>query len=395
MNSMNLRLSLITTTFVLLGTFISCNDTKVGKEETRDMELSLAAENKDVTLSGADEGRVFTIRSTVAAPKNRLVKLVATASSPNLSYFTADEVTLPMGGYETQAKIIFKSKAIEELGSEVNIAIQLECEGVKIGGTPLSYNVKYTPKEKPVEEEVTVSVKSKATEILTINGSDVSSEIEVSLDKKSSKDVVVELSTSGALTSRYTLSNDQLIIKAGETSATTSIIFLNAEFIYTTSKADVKIDIDCKTAKLNPTASSVTVSAVGTTAITIPNSTMSAYNNTMETINLSEGNKEVRMPIWNVEETAEDMVFLFEVIGAEYGKSYGNNFNAAMPIVRISKYSGTGSMGSTDFYVEFYASAFAKGTHNVKIRGTIISGPARFGDKATDETTEINVTIIK
>lgn len=391
MNSLKRRLQRLIPAIFMLGILASCNDTKEGTGIT----LSIPTTGEEVVLSGADAGMTFTIKSNIAAPNNRLIKLAAVSSTPDLCYFTTDEVTLPMGANEVQGKIIFKSKAIEALGSEATISVNIESEGANVVPSSLTYNVKYTPKEKPAEEDITVSVKSKATDAVKISGADVPVEIVVSIDKKSTKDIIIDVLTSRALTSRYTLSDDQLTIKAGETTATTSIIFHNTDFIYTSSRADVKVEIACKTAKVSPSASSVTVSATGTTPITIPSTTMSDNNNQEIAINLNSNDKKARLPIWNIKETAEDMVFLFEVIGAEYGTECKNNFNMPNPVVCIPKYTGTGGLPFTDFYVEFLASAFAAGTHKVTIKATIVSGPARFGGNDARDVSITNVTITK
>lgn len=394
MNTSNIRLLFTAALIGALGTFSSCSEKNVPEPKTQDMELTLVTENNEVALSGADEGRVFTIKSNIAAPKNMLIRLTAGTASSGICYFTEEQVTLPMGGYETKGKIVFSSKAAEALGKEAEVNIGLECEGITINNSSaLPYKVKYAPAEKPAEAEITLSIASKSTEPSKVNDSDVSVEIEVTADKKSAKDIVIDLTASRAPVSRYTLSDDQITIKAGETVAKTSVIFHNAEFKYISSKADVKIDMDCKTAKISPTAGCLTVSAAGTTPITIPSTSISDNNNTKENINLNSGTKRVRMPIWNIKETAEDMIFLFEVIGAEYGKEYTNNFNTAMPIVRVPKYSGTGNLGATDLYVDFITSGFEAGTRKVTLRATILSGPARFG---TDrEISEIEVTLTK
>lgn len=395
MNRLKHHLLLLVSTILLPVMFAACDDTNVTRSKETGMKLTLITIGDEVILSGTDAGRTFTIKSNIAASENKMIKLVVISPKPDLCYFLTDEITLPKGATETKGKIIFKSKAVEELGSEVKIDVIIACEDVNIGHSSLTYKVKHVPTEKPVVEEITVSIKSKATDIVQVSGADVPVEIAISADKKPTEDLIVELTTSGALTSRYTLMKDQVTIKAGETSATTSILFHDTELIYTSSRADVKVDLECKTAKVSPTSGTVTVSAIGATPITIPSSDMSDNNKEELTLNLGQGELRARMPIWNIRETAEDMVFLFEVIGAEYGKEYGNNFNTPMPIVRIPKYTGTGSMGSTDFYVDFYASAFSEGTHQVTLRGTIISGSARFGGKEARETTEINVTIIK
>lgn len=399
MNNINLRPLLIASAIFILGTLTSCKDTTVVKDiedEQEDMELSLIAENHDVIVSGADEGKTFTIKSNIVASENMLIKLVS--SSPELCYFLSDEITLPMKGKEVEGKIIFKSKAIEKLGSEANIDVKIECEGVIINPTPLSYKVKYSPKEKPVIEDITVSIESKATGTAQINGEDVPVEIEVSIDKKSTKDITVYLNTSRAVTSRYTLLDDEVTIKAGELTATTSIIFRNTEFIYTSSKADVRVDIDCKTAKISPTSGSITLSAAGTTPITIPSSTMSDDYAKPLTINLYNNVSNPRIDIWNIRDVNEDIVFLFEMIGAEYGTQYivtTNGFDP-FPSIKVIPKDTQGELSDANVSIKFLSNGFTTGTHKLILRATIISGSARFSqNNKVLEVIERQITLTK